>query len=460
MSIDFSDKNTYNIKQEMEIDKMIEKKYYDETKNLLEFIKKSPSSFHVIENIKEELLEHGYTELFEGESWEINKGEKYFVARNGSSIIGFNIPKNSFNSYMICASHSDFPSFKLKPDFEAETSSLYVKLNVEKYGGMIYSSWLDRPLSIAGRVITSTSTGIKSHLVNIDRDLCLIPSLAIHMNKDANSGYTYNPQKDLLPLTGSIDTKGALLKEIASDLNINETDILDYDIFLYNRTEGSIWGAESEYFSSPRIDDLGCVYASKKAFLETDNLDTLNILSVFDNEEVGSGTKQGAMSTFLTDTLERICDCLNIISSEFKQMTANSFILSADNGHALHPNFPEKNDITSFPVLNGGVLIKYNANQQYTTDAISGAIFKEILKKNDIPYQAYVNRSDIPGGSTLGNLLNRQLSLNSIDIGAPQLSMHSSYETGGVKDTAYLINAIKAFYDTKIIADKNGYKIV
>ena len=435
-------------------------KYIEETNMMLDFIKKSPSAFHVIENLKCELLENGYTELSEHDSWNIQKGGKYFVIRNGSSIIGFNVPKNDFNLYMICASHSDSPSFKLKPAFEAEASGLYVKFNVEKYGGMIYSSWLDRPLSIAGRVVVSDSDGIKSHLVNIDRDLCLIPSLAIHMNRDANNGYVLNPQKDMLPLSGSISTKGTLLKELASSLKTDADCIIDYDLFLYNRTESKIWGTENEYFSSPRIDDLQCVYASKEAFLKVENSNTMNIISVLDNEEVGSGTKQGAMSTFLTDTLERICESLKITSSEFKQMTANSFVLSADNGHALHPNYPEKNDITSFPTLNGGVLIKYNANQQYTTDAISGAMFKEILKKNNIPYQAYVNRSDIPGGSTLGNLLNRQLSVNTIDIGAPQLSMHSSYETGGIKDTLYLTDAIKTFYSTKISADKNGYRIV
>ncbi len=434
-------------------------KYIEETNKMLDFIKKSPSSFHVIENIKEELLENGYRELSEYDNWDIQKGGKYFVIRNGSSILSFAIPSGDFNSYMICASHSDFPSFKLKPDFEAEASSLYVKYNVEKYGGMIYSSWLDRPLSVAGRVVVSDNDGIKSHLINIDRDLCLIPSLAIHMNRDVNNGYVFNPQKDLLPLSGSISTKGALLGEIASNLNLDKESISDFDLFLYNRAEACIWGTECEYFSSPRIDDLQCVYASKCAFLTADNINTLNILAVLDNEEVGSGTKQGATSTFLTDTMDRICDCLGITQTKFKQMTANSFILSADNGHALHPNFPEKNDITSFPTLNGGVLIKYNANQQYTTDAISGAIFKEILKKNDIPYQAYVNRSDIPGGSTLGNLLNRRLSVNTIDIGAPQLSMHSSYETGGVKDTLYLTDAIKAFYNTEIMADKNGYSI-
>ncbi len=434
-------------------------KYTQETNKMLDLIKKSPSSFHVIENIKEELLENGYRELSEYDNWDIQKGGKYFVIRHGSSILSFAIPSSDFDSYMICASHSDFPSFKLKPDFEAEASSLYVKYNVEKYGGMIYSSWLDRPLSVAGRVVVSDSNGIKSHLINIDRDLCLIPSLAIHMNKDANNGYIFNPQKDLLPLSGSISTNGALLGEIANHLNLDKESISDFDLFLYNRTQACIWGTDKEYFSSPRIDDLQCVYASKEAFLSTES-NSLNILAVLDNEEVGSGTKQGAMSTFLTDTMDRICDCLGITQTEFKQMTANSFVLSADNGHALHPNFPEKNDITSFPTLNGGVLIKYNANQQYTTDAISGAIFKEILKKNNIPYQAYVNRSDISGGSTLGNLLNRQLSLNSIDIGAPQLSMHSSYETGGVKDTLYLKDAIKAFYNTKIVANKDEYKII
>ena len=434
-------------------------KYIKETENLLGFIEKSPSSFHVIENLKDEFLKKGYTQLFEGDKWNVKHGEKYFVIRNGSSFMGFNIPKKSFDSYMICASHSDSPSFKLKPDFEAEASGLYVKFNVEKYGGMIYSSWLDRPLSVAGRVVYADKKGITSSIVNIDRDLCLIPSLAIHMNKEANSGYALNPQKDMLPLSGSIATKGALLMEIASSLKIDADAIIDYDLFLYNRTESKIWGTENEYFSSSRIDDLQCVYSSKSAFLEVENQKAMNIISVFDNEEVGSGTKQGAMSTFLTDTLERLCESLKISSSEFKQITSNSFILSADNGHALHPNYPEKNDITSFPTLNGGVLIKYNANQQYTTDGVSGAIFKEILKKNDIPYQAYVNRSDIPGGSTLGNLLNRHLSVNSIDIGAPQLSMHSAYETAGVKDTTYLIDAIKAFYNTEIKADKNGYKI-
>lgn len=434
---------------------MTEEKYLNETKKLINFIEESPSCFHVVENIKDELTNAGFTEIKEHENKKIEYGGKYFVTRNNSSIIAFRIPKNDFRGFFICAAHSDSPSFKIKPDFEWDTSDLYKKINCEKYGGMIYSTWLDRPLSAAGRVIVETEDGIESRLVNVNKDLCLIPNLAIHMNRDINSGYVYKPQTDLVPLLGE-SGDNSLRDIIADTVNVNRENIIDFDLFLYNRTPGSIWGLKNEFFSIGKIDDLQCVYAAKEAFLNSENNGNINMLAVFDNEEVGSGTKQGALSTFLSDTLLRIADSLNISNSELTQKISSSFMLSADNGHGVHPNHPEFSDQLSRPKPNGGVLIKYNANQQYSTDAMSGAIFKKMLKNADIPYQVFVNRSDIPGGSTLGNLSNRKISLNTVDIGAAMLSMHSSYETAGTKDTSYLTDAMKIFYTSEISFKGDG----
>ena len=434
----------------------ITKKDIESTQKLLDFIKKSPSCYHAVRNIREEFMENGCEVLTEGKKWDLKAGGSYVVTRNQSSLIAFQIPEKVQNGFLICASHSDSPTFKLKSNYEMTVEDRYVKLNVEKYGGMICSTWLDRPLSIAGRVVVDTPDGVESVLVNLDRDLCVIPNLAIHMNRQINEGYTFNAQKDMLPLIGEGTAKGKLKELLAKEAGVGEDALLGYDLFLYLREEGRIWGVDREFCSSPKLDDLQCAFSSKEAFLQAGNPEMIKVLAVFDNEEVGSGTKQGAKSTFLMDILTRIQESLHLTGEDRIRQIASSMMLSADNGHALHPNHPDKADPTNAPRLNGGVLLKYNAAQKYTTDGIAEALFKKVLTGKKIPFQEYTNRSDIAGGSTLGNLSNEKLSLNTVDMGAAQLAMHSSYETGGTKDTGYLIDGMKAFYEMKLTMEEDG----
>lgn len=431
-------------------------KEIQKTQELIDFIKKSPSCYHVVHNIAAELEEAGYEQLNEAKDWTLHKGGRYFVTRNQSSLIAFTLPEDTMGGFLICASHSDSPTFKLKSNYEMTVDDRYLKLNVEKYGGMICSTWLDRPLSVAGRVVVNRGDGIESVLVNLDRDLCLIPNLAIHMNRQINEGYAYNAQKDMLPLLGEGTAKGKLKELLAGAAGVEEEALLGYDLFLYLREDGRIWGAEQEFYSSPKIDDLQCAFASKEAFLQAENTGMSRVLAIFDNEEVGSGTKQGAKSTFLSDVLARIQEGLSLTKGESIRQIASSMMLSADNGHALHPNHTDKADPTNAPRLNGGVLIKYNANQKYTTDGIAEALFKKLLQKEEIPYQEYTNRSDIAGGSTLGNLSNEKISLNTVDMGAAQLAMHSAYETGGTKDTLFLVDGIRIFYESRIQMEEDG----
>ncbi len=430
------------------------------TKELLAFIQKSPSCYHVVANISKILEEEGYQKLLEGERWKLQPGGKYYVIRNASSIIAFRIPKFNYVGFMIAASHSDAPAFKIKSNPEMRLDNQYTKLNVEKYGGMICSTWLDRPLSIAGKVMVSTEEGIEERLFNVDRDLLMIPNLAIHMNREINDGYKVNAQRDMLPLFGGAETKETFNSFIAKNLQVEEEQILGMDLFLYNRMQGCLWGENNEFFSSGKIDDLECAFTSLKGFLKGNHPDTVQVLAVFDNEEVGSGTKQGAKSTFLFDTLSRINRSVGRDEEAYHMALASSFMLSADNGHAVHPNLPEKADPTNHPYMNQGVVIKYNANQKYTTDSVSEAIFKKICMSANVPYQVYVNRSDILGGSTLGNLANERVSVNTVDIGLAQLAMHSAYETAGTKDVLYMARVMEAFYQTCLKAtDVGAYQI-
>ena len=429
-------------------------------KQLFKFIENSPSCFHAIKTITEELKNEGFVEIKEKDTWQIEQGKKYYVTRNLSSVIAFKIPQNDFKSFNIVASHSDSPTFKIKANAEIEVKNKYVKLNTEKYGGMICSTWFDRPLSIAGRILVKENNAVKTHLVNIDKDLVIIPNLAIHMNREVNDGYTYNAQIDMLPLYGDNSSKGSLMKTIAKEAEVEEESILDTDLFLYNRMNGTkIWSNE-EYISSPRLDDLECAFTSLSAFLSENTSNSASVYCVFDNEEVGSGTKQGADSTFLYDVLRRINISLGKTEEDYYRLISSSFMVSADNAHALHPNYTDKSDLTNKVYMNDGIVIKYNANQKYTTDAVSASIFKTICDSVDVPYQTFTNRSDILGGSTLGNISNAHVSLNTIDIGLAQLAMHSTYETAGAKDVTYMIDAIKAFYNTSIEQVEDGQYIV
>ena len=418
------------------------------SKDLAQFLEGSPSCFHAIENMKNILSEEHFEQLQENRKWHVQPGGRYFVTRNSSSLIAFTVPEHGFKGMRIIASHGDSPTFKIKENPELETDSHYIRLNVERYGGMLCAPWFDRPLSVAGRVIVKDpdSGTFVSRLVNIDRDLVLIPNLAIHMNREANNGYKYNAQKDMLPLYGDLTAKGTFMKAAAEAAGVSEEDILGHDLFLYNREKASIWGASEEFISCGRLDDLQCAFASLKGFLAGDRQEYMAIHCVLDNEEVGSGTKQGAASTFLYDTLTRIHDCLGFTREDYLIHLADSLMISADNAHAVHPNHTEKADLSNRPYLNRGIVIKFNANQKYCTDGVSAAMFRDICKTADVPVQTFVNRSDMAGGSTLGNISNTQVALNTVDIGLPQLAMHSPYETAGVKDTEYLIRAAREFF--------------
>ena len=428
----------------------------EHVQELFDFIQQSPSCFHVIENVKKQLTEQGFEELCENKNWQIKEGGKYFVTRNLSSVIAFKVPTKDFKSFHIVASHSDSPTFKIKDHPEQMVKGKYVQLNTERYGGMIYSTWFDRPLSIAGRALVKTETGVATKLLNIDRDLLVIPNLAVHMDRTVNDGMKYNPQVNLLPLYGDAASKDTFNKLVAEACGTAEENIISTDLFLYNRTAPTVWGAHNEYMSCAKLDDLECAFSSLKAFLKGENSQSISVCAIFDNEEVGSSTKQGANSTFMYDILHRINENLGRTEEQYHTAVASSFMLSADNAHALHPNHPAISDPTNPVYLNEGIVIKHNANQKYTTDAVSSAIFQKMCEEKNVPYQHFVNRSDVAGGSTLGNMANTHVSLNTVDIGMAQLAMHSSYETAGVLDLDYMIAGMEAFYNSAVVAQCDG----
>jgi len=439
----------------------IDKEEQSINRKLMDFLDQSPNAFFAVENMKQALEKGGFKALYEGEAWKLKAGEKYYVTRNGSALIAFVLPKGDFKGFQMMASHSDSPVFKIKANAEIGIDKEYLKLNVEKYGGMICSPWLDRPLSLAGRVICKTKGGVETKLLNVDRDLMIIPNLAIHMNREVNDGYAFNAQKDMLPLFSSFQEKGAFLEFIGKELGVKPEDILDMDLFLYNREKASILGAKEEYLCSGRLDDLQCGFSSLQGILAAKPKHSVAVHCVYDNEEVGSGTKQGAASTFLKDVLMRIIRAFGKTEDEYLQALQNSFLLSADNAHAVHPNQPDKADPTNRPYINKGIVIKYSANQKYTTDGISGAIFKQFCEKAKVPFQIFTNRSDMLGGSTLGNISNSQVALNTVDIGLAQLAMHSPYETAGVKDTGYMVEVAKLFYSSSVLGRGDGnYEIL
>ena len=431
------------------------------TEGLFRFIEKSPTPFHVIDNMKQELEEQGYKQILEREEWKLEHGGKYYVIRNGSAMVAFRVPKGTFGGFQIVASHSDAPCLKLKENPELWSEQAYVRLNVEKYGGMICSTWFDRPLSVAGRLLVKSEEGVTVKLVQIDKDLLMLPSLAIHMNRDINTGYDYHAQKDMLPLYG-MGTKGekeSFMDRIAREADVKKEDILGSDLYVYNRMQGSVWGSEDEFISIGKLDDLECVYSSMTSFLSAEEQDRIPVHCVYDNEEVGSSTRQGAASTFLADTLERIQEALGGSASDYRRMIAGSMMLSADNAHAVHPNYTEKACPSNRPLLNQGVVIKFSGNQRYTSDGVSAAVFRSICEKAGVPTQVFTNHSDIAGGSTLGNISALQVPVPCVDIGLPQLAMHSSYETAGVRDLEYMITAMRSFYEASVEETRDGMKI-
>lgn len=426
--------------------------YKQMSEELLTFIKHSPSCFHAVHTIAGMLKEAGFQELKECEAWSLQQGGKYFTTRNNSSVIAFTIGKELDDyHFQITASHSDSPTFKIKEKAELKGKGGYIQLNTEGYGGMICSTWMDRPLSIAGRVLVREGNALVSKLISFDKDLLLIPNVAIHMQRDVNDGMAFNKQVDMLPLFSAGECEeGDFYQLLADKLHCDVEDICGTDLFLVNRVEPSIWGAKEEFISSAKLDDLQCAFTSLKAMLQSENPHAVNVYACFDNEEVGSGTKQGALSTFLADVLSRINDNLGYGNEELRRAIAKSFMVSCDNAHAVHPNHPEKTDANNCTYMNKGIVVKYSANQKYTTDGISSAVFTELCKKANVPVQFFANRSDMVGGSTLGNLSNQHVSLHTVDIGLPQLAMHSAYETAGIKDTAYMVQALTTFYNMNL----------
>lgn len=421
--------------------------YIETTQRLLDFIRRSPTAYHVTDNFIQMLT--GFTLLREEDEWQLAPGGRYCVTRNGSSLIAFTLPEAPLTALRMAAAHSDCPVLKVKPCPELKQEGLYVKLNVEKYGGMLCAPWLDRPLSVAGRLALRSGNGLSMRLVHVDRDLCLIPSLAIHMDRSLADGVSCNPQVDLLPLLGDGESAGGFLRTVAEAADVDEKDVLDYDLCLYSRTPGTIWGANREFFSSRALDDLQCAWPLMEALRTAVPAPGCGVVCcVFDSEEVGSLTRQGAASTFLRDTLERIFACLGLDTQARQRILARSTLVSADNAHAVHPNHPEKADPSNRPRLNGGIVLKYNAAQRYTTDALSAGWFKLVCEAAQVPWQTYTNRSDIPGGSTLGRLALGQVGVSCLDVGLPQLAMHSAYETAGVRDTEYLLRAMDCYFST------------
>jgi len=419
------------------------------TKALISFLDASHSVYHAVAYLADTLRTEGYTRLYENQTWKLIPGGKYYLTRGGTAVLAFRVPESSAKGFLLSASHADRPTFKVKEN--GELTGTYTRLATEKYGGMLMAPWLDRPLSIAGRVLVETTEGVQSRLVDIDRDLLLIPNVAIHMNRGANDGYKWNPAVDTLPLLGGKDGKGKLQKLLEKQAG---GKILGHDLYLYVRQKAAVWGIDKEYLSAAALDDLQCAWCCTRGFLNAEAGESIPVLCVFDSEEVGSSSVQGAASRLLETTLSRICNALEL---DEQVLLANSFMVSADNAHAIHPNHPEFADPGNAPVLGGGVVLKFNANQRYTTDGVSAAIFRKVCNKAGIPVQTYCNRADVPGGSTLGNISLSQVSVPSVDIGLAQLAMHSCYETAAVQDALYLEEAMAAYYGMTLEANGEEY---
>ncbi len=424
--------------------------------DLVEFLQESVTPFHAAATAESWLRAAGFTRLEEADYWNLEPGKGYYTTRNGSSVVAWRVPDHAIGGWRIVASHSDSPTWKIKTDIVENDGCR--RLSVEGYGGMIMSTWLDRPLTVGGRVIIKTEDGIESRLVCIDRDLLVIPSLAIHFQRDINKGHTFNPQVDMQPLWGPAGSR-TLTDLVAEELGVDTADILDSDLQLVTRQAPTQIGPDGEFFMAPRIDDLECAATTLLGFLdaaaETDSA-CAPVWAMLDNEEVGSSSRMGAQSSYLRDVLDRIVDAIPHSGQAMHRAMANSFMLSADNAHATHPNFPQKSDPCAPVRLGGGVVLKYNASQKYTTNAVSGAIFRAICEKADVPVQVFTNRADEAGGSTLGNLQSHTLPIPMADIGLAQLAMHSAVETASVADAEAMTKAVAAFYRVHLRALGDG----
>lgn len=425
-------------------------------RNLFDYIASSPTAYHAVDTTAAILRERGYLPLCESEPWSLKEGQGYYVTRNGSSLIAFRVPTAHFRGFMVAAAHTDSPAFKVKENAELKDKN-YVRLSVEKYGGMLCSTWMDRPLSVAGRVLVRTEEGVRAVLADIKEPCALIPNVAIHMNRNANDGASFNAAVDMLPLYTLGGTDRSLRAQVAAAAGVKEADILATDLFLYNPQPGIEWNG---LISAPRLDDLQCAFCALSGFLGAVDSASAPVLALFDNEEVGSGTKQGAASTFLSDMISRISDAFASSPEACRRRIANSFMVSCDNAHAIHPNHPEHADRNHTSTLGGGVVIKYNANQRYTSDAVSAAIFRLMCEEAGVPVQMYANRADMPGGSTLGNIAQTQVSMNTVDIGIAQLAMHSTFETAAAADTEAMARALATFFSKSLKMESDGtYRI-
>lgn len=424
------------------------------TQELLEFINKSKSAFQSTWEIKSILDKEGYKELKEEEKWSLKKGGKHYVLKNNSAIIAFEIGSGEIENtgFRLIGAHTDSPGFRIKPNSEMKVEDHYIKLNTEVYGGPILSTWFDRPLSIAGRVTLKGENPFKPkvQLIDIDKPILIIPNLAIHMNRGINEGYEYNKQKDTLPLLTIIQDKlekdEYLMNLISQTLKVDSNDILDFDLFLYEYAEGMLLGANNEFISCGRLDDLWMVFAGLKALTSSNKIESTKVLVALDNEEIGSLTAQGANSSILENILERITLGLKKEREDYRRALSNSIMISADLAHALHPNYAEKCDPTSRPKLGKGPVLKIAAGGSYSTDSYASAVFKGICEKAEVPCQVFVNRSDLRGGTTIGPITASRLNIPVIDMGAPILSMHSIRELAAVIDNEYTIKAFTEFF--------------
>ena len=412
------------------------------------YLDASVSAYHATANLTCLLEEAGYARLYEHEPWELEKGGKYYIVRGGTTLLAFRIPQSQPHGFMMSACHTDRPTFKLKEN--CELRGIYTRLATEGYGGMIMSSWMDRPLSIAGRVMVETENGVEGKLINIDQDLLMMPNVAIHMNRSVNDGYKWNPAVDTVPMLGGSDDADKfwpLVEKTAGG------KILGHDLYLYVRQKSSVWGIDGEFISGPALDDLACAWGTAQGFLNARDTDSVPVLCAFDDEEVGSNSPQGAASTILEFTLERICLALNL---DIHTMLAQSFMVSADNAHGLHPSHPELADAANAPILGRGVVLKFNAAQRYTTDGVSASVFRRICNKAGLPLQTFTNRPDIRGGSTLGHISLTHVSVPTVDIGLPQLAMHSCYETAAVADLYHMEQAMTEYFSTTLTVARDG----
>ena len=423
--------------------------------NMLDFIYESPTQFNAVEVSAEMLEKNGFEKLNPKENWKLEVGKKYYTTKNSSALVAFKVNSDEVEKegFRIIGSHTDSPGFRIKPNAEMESCGAYLKLNTEGYGGMILSTWLDRPLAMAGRVFLRGENPFKpvEKIVNINKPVCIIPNLAIHMNRSINDGYKYNKQTDMLPLVGLINEQlekdNYMVKLLAAELNVEIEEIIDFDIFLYEYEKGCFTGANEEFISTGRLDNLSMYYSSVEALLDSNSKSGISIAVGFDNEEVGSSTKQGADSNMLLNILERICISLGKDRQQFFEAIENSFIISSDLAHAVHPNVNGMADPTNRPVMGKGPVIKVHAGQAYTSDGYSISVYKEICRECGVEYQEFVNKSDQRGGSTIGPISSTHIDIPSVDIGAPILSMHSIRELGCSEDFYNTYKTFVKFYE-------------